>query len=332
MLKYQDLIASLKQRKILPLYLLYGEEEFLIQEALDLIIGTIVDPGVRDFNFNVVYCRNTPASEIVNLAETLPFMSERRLVIAREFDALKAAEIEALVPYLNNPSPHTCFVMVSGPGRYDKKSVITAVEAHGAIVRFYPLLDRELVGWIDAWARARGLSIQRDAAEYLWQTVGNDLQKIGNELRKVEIYLKDKKSIAYDDVKAVVGDFREYSSFDLAAALGQRKAEKSLLILSRLLQEGEAPVGLLGSIAWNFRRLLQAKAMEAAGVGPDEIMKKLRVIFHQTGLFKDQMKRYTMDELRKAFSAMLQADRALKSSGLPGRLVLERMILELCGG
>jgi DNA polymerase-3 subunit delta len=332
MLKYQDLIASLKQRKILPLYLLYGEEEFLIQEALDLIIGTIVDPGVRDFNFNVVYCRNTPASEIVNLAETLPFMSERRLVIAREFDALKAAEIEALVPYLNNPSPHTCFVMVSGPGRYDKKSVTSAVEAHGAIVRFYPLLDRELVGWIDAWARARGLSIQRDAAEYLWQTVGNDLQKIGNELRKVEIYLKDKKSIAYDDVKAVVGDFREYSSFDLAAALGQRKAEKSLLILSRLLQEGEAPVGLLGSIAWNFRRLLQAKAMEAAGMGPDEIMKKLRVIFHQTGLFKDQMKRYTMDELRKAFSAMLQADRALKSSGLPGRLVLERMILELCGG
>ena len=126
MIKYQDLIASLKTTKILPLYLLYGEEEFLIQEALDLIIGTVVDPGARDFNFNVVYCRDTPASEIVNLAETLPFMSERRLVIAREFDALKAAEIEALVPYLNNPSPYTCFVMVSGPGKYDKKSVISA--------------------------------------------------------------------------------------------------------------------------------------------------------------------------------------------------------------
>ena len=332
MLKYHDLITSLKQRKILPLYLLYGEEEFLIQEALDLIIGTVVDPAARDFNFNVVYCRDTPASEIVNLAETLPFMSERRLVIAREFDALKAAELEALVPYLNNPSPSTCLVMVSGLGKYDKKSVITAVEAHGAVVRFYPLLEREIAGWIEAWARARGLSIQRDAAQYLWQTVGNDLQKIGNELGKVEIYLKDRKSIVYDDVKIVVGDFREYSSFDLAAALGQRKAEKSLLILSRLLQEGEAPVGLLGSIAWNFRRLLQAKTMEAAGMGPDEIMKKLRIIFHQTALFKDQMKRYSTDELREAFRVMLSADRELKSSGLSGRLVLERMILRLCGG
>ena len=61
----------------------------------------------------------------------------------------------------------------------------------------------------------------------------------------------------------MVGDFREYTSFDLAAAIGTKSRDKALLILTRLLQEGEAPVGLLGSIAWNFRRLLQAKSMEA---------------------------------------------------------------------
>lgn len=332
MLKYHDLISSLKQRKILPLYLLYGEEEFLIQEALDLIMAGAVDPGGRDFNVNVVYCRDTSASEIVNLAQTLPFMSEKRLVIAKEIDALKADDLEKLVPYLNDPSPSTCLVMVSNLGKYEKKSVTSAVETHGAVVRFYPLLDREIVGWIERRARSRDLSIQRDAAQYLWQTIGNDLQKIGNELQKVEIYIKGKKAITFEDVKTVVGDFREYTSFDLAAALGQKNREKSLLILSRLLQEGEAPVGLLGSIAWNFRRLLQAKAMEAAGIGSDEIMKKLRVIFHQAGLFKEQMRRYTLDELQETFSVMLAADRALKSSGLNGRLVLERMILRLCGG
>jgi len=332
MIKYQDLTSSLKQRKILPLYLLYGEEEFLLQEALDLIIAAVVDPGARDFNFNAVYCRDTPASGLVNLAQTLPFMSSMRLVIAKEIDAFKAADLAELVSYLNDPSPSTCLVMVSGQGRYDKKAVVSAVEARGAVVRFYPLLDREIVGWTEGWCRARGLSIQRDAAQYLWQAVGNDLQKISNELQKVQIYLKDRTSVACDDVKAVVGDFREYSSFDLASALGRKDREKSFLILARLLQEGEAPVGLLGSVAWNFRRLLQAKAMEAAGMAPDEITKKLRVIFHQAGLFKEQMRRYTMDELREAFSVMLFADQALKSGGLNGRLVLERMILRLCGG
>lgn len=333
MLKYPELIASLKQGKILPLYLFYGDEEFLVQEAIDLIINKVVDAGAKDFNFNTLYCRDASASEIVNLCQTLPFMSEKRLVIAKELDAFKAADLEELTPYLNDPSPSTCLVMISNQGKFEKKSVTTAVEAHGAVTRFFPLLDREVVAWIESWARARGLSLQREAAQYLWQTVGNDLQKIDNELQKVEISIKDRKNITFEDMKTVVGNFREYTSFDLAAALGSKNREKAFLILTRLIQEGEQAVGLLGSVAWNFRRLLQAKAMEASGMGPDDAMKKLRppVIFHQAAQFKAQMKSYGLDELRDAFGIMLAADKALKSSGLSGKAVLERMILKLCG-
>ncbi|HUJ17842.1 MAG TPA: DNA polymerase III subunit delta [Nitrospirota bacterium] len=331
MLKYSDLISGLKQGKVFSLYLFYGEEEFLVQEAIDLIIKKVVDPGASDFNFNTLYCRDTRASELVNLCQTLPFMSEKRLVIARDFDAFKAADLEELVPYLKDPSPSTCLVLVSNEGRYEKKTVTAAVEARGAVARFFPLLDREMVPWIEGWAKGRGLSVQRDAAQYLWQTTGNDLRKIGNELEKVEIHIKGRKAITFDDVKAVVGDFREYTSFDLAAAIGAKNREKAFLILARLIQEGEAPVGLLGSIAWNFRRLLQAKTMEASGASKDEIVKKLRIIFHQAPQFHEQVRRYNLDELREAFAVLLSTDKALKSSGIPGRLVLERMILRLCG-
>ena len=333
MLKHQDLVSGIRQGKILPAYLLFGEEEFLLQEAVDLLLAKVVDPAAKDFNCNVVYCRDTPVSDIVNLAQTLPFMSAKRLVIAKDLDALKAADLEELISYLKDPSPSTCLVLISNQGKYEKKSVIAAVESHGAVTRFYALLDREIVAWIEAWARSRGLSMQRDAATYLWQTIGNDLQKIGNELQKVEIFIKERKAITFEDVKTVIGDFREYTSFDLADAVGRKDREKALLILSRLIQEGEQPVGLLGSIAWNFRRLLQAKSLELAGMGSDEIMKKLRppVIFHQAAAFKSQMKSYTSDELCGVFDAMLSADKALKSSGLNGRLVLERMILQLCG-
>jgi len=329
-MNHRDLISTIKQNKILPLYLLCGEEVFLIQEALDLIIQAVIEPTAKDFNLSIVYCRETSGAEVVNLAQTLPFMSQKRLVIAKDIDALKAADIEELVSYLKDPSPSTCLVMVSTLVKFEKKPVISAVEAHGAVVRYYPMLDREITSWIENWVRTRGLSIQHYATQYLWQITGNDLQKIANELDKVLIFVKEKKTITFNDVKTVVGDFREFSPFDLAAALGQKDREKALMILTRLLQEGEAPVGLLGSIAWNFRRLLQAKAMEADGLELNEIMKKLRVIFHQTKLFKEEMERYTLDELREVFVVMLSADRALKTSGLHGRLVLERMILQLC--
>jgi DNA polymerase-3 subunit delta len=333
MTRYEELIRGLKQGKVLPLYLLFGEEEFLVQEAVDLIISTVVDPGTRDFNFNTVYCKGASGNEIVNLCQTLPFMAERRLVIAKEIEALKTADLDELLAYLQSPSPSTCLVMISNQPKYEKKPVIAAVEAAGSVVRFFALLDKDMQGWIESWVRRRGLSIQRDAVQYVLQTLGNDLQAVNNELEKTVIYVKDRKTITYEDVKAAVGDFREYTPFDLAAALGAKKREKAFLILSRLVQEGESPVGLLGSIAWNFRRLMTAKAMELEGMGPDEIMKKLKpqVIFHQAAAFKEQMRSYSLDELETAIEVLLNADRALKSSGLSGRMILERMILRLCG-
>ncbi len=330
-MKYRDLISHLKRERLFPLYLFSGEEEFLIQEAVGLITGKVVDPGSRDFNFNTVYCRETSAADLVNLCQTLPFMSERRLVIAKEIDAYKAAAVDELAAYLQDPSPATCLVMLSNQRKYDKKAVVSAVEKAGAVCVFYPLLDREITGWIEDWGRRSGLNVRQDAANYLWQTVGNDLQKITNELEKVVIFIKERKTISYEDMKSVVGDFREYTPFDLADAIGRRNREQAFLVLARLIQEGEQPVGILGSIAWNFRRLLRAKALEIAGVGYEEIKRKIGVIFHQSAKFQEQMRRHSMEELRGAFGIMLQADRTLKSSGLSGRLVLERMILRLCG-
>jgi len=333
MIKSEDLMRSLKQGTIKPVYLLFGEEPFLVQEALDLIVSKVVDPASRDFTYDTVYCKETSGNEIVNLAQTIPFLAQRRLIVAKEIDALKAADLDELIAYFQSPSPSTCLVLISNQSKFEKKAFIAAVEAIGAVVRFYAILDRDMASWIENWCRERGLSIQRDAVLYVWQTLGNDLQTIANELEKTIISIKERKKITYNDVKTVVGNFREYSSFDLAAALGKKDQALAFLILSRLIQEGGSPIGLLGAIGWNFRRLMQVKAMESSGVGLDEGMKKLRppVIFHQAAAFKDQVRSYSLMELEKVFEVLLDTDRGLKSSGLSGRLVLERMILRICG-
>lgn len=331
MTKYEDLMRGLRQGKILPVYLFFGDEEFLIQEAVSLILAKTVDPASQDFNFNTVYCKGTPGSEIVNLAQTLPFMSERRTVIAKEIEALKAGDLEELVAYLKDPSPSTCLILLANQPRFEKKTVINAVESHGAVTRFFALLDREIVPWINGWVKGKGLTIQNEAAQYVWQTLGNDLQAISNELEKTAVFLKDRKAVTLDDVKAVVGDFREFTSFDLAEAVGRKNRDRAFLVLGRLIQEGEQPVGLLGSLAWNYRRILKAKSFESAGMGYDEIKKKLGIIFHQSAAFQDQMRRNDQRELQGVFSALLDADRALKSGSLNGRLVLERLVLRLCG-
>lgn len=332
MAKYADLIRNLKQGRLLPLYLFSGEETFLIQQVLELIVAQAVAPGARDFNLNTLYAKETPAGEVVALCQTLPCMSPRRLVIVKEFESYKAADLEPLTAYCAAPSETTCLVLIANERKYDKKAVAAAVESGGGeVVVYYPLHEGDVAAWISDWARARGLTIRPDAAEYVKQTLGTDLQKINNELVKVEISLRDRKTITLEDVRQVVGDFRDYSAFDLVEAVGKKDRERAFLILGRILQEGEQPVGLLGMMAWNFRRLMKARGMEGAGCGYDEIKRKLNVLYFQSASFQQQMRRFSQAELRRSFRVMLAADRALKSSGLSGGLVLERMILELCG-
>lgn len=332
LIRYHELIKGLRKGAILPVYLFYGEEEYLIREAADLIFQRVVEPSTRDFNFNVVYCRESSAHDIVGACQTLPFMAEKRLVVARDIDAFKPPDIDVILQYLKAPSPTTCLVMISGLRKYDKKAVVSAVEAAGGgVTAFYALQEGEILERIYAWAGERGLSMGRDAAQFVVQVVGNDLQKIYSEVEKVEIYVKGGKGITLDDVKRVVGDFREYTPFDLSDAVAGKDIPKALLILNRLLHEGEQPVGLLGSIAWSLRRLLKAKGMEAEGRGFDEIKKRLSVLWLHSASFKKQMSRFTAAELRHAFELLASTDAALKSGGgMDGGLILQRMILRLC--
>lgn len=330
MMKYSNLISSLKRGEILPVYLFYGEEEFLLRDALGHIIKKVVDPRTRDFNFNTIYCREASVSDILAIALTVPIMSERRLLVLRDIDALKVADVEGLLPYLKSPSPSTCLVMISDQKKYNNETVTTAVkDGGGAVVAFYALQEREVRDWIAEWARSRGLTIAAEAVQFVAQIVGNDLQKINNELEKVEIYINNRKEITLNDVKLVVGDFREFTPYDLADAIGRKDRQKAFLVLSQLLQEGVKPVGLLGMIAWNFRRLLRAKSMESSGMSYDEIKKRLNILWLHTASFMEQMNKFSEDELRDAIRALLSADQALKSGGQDQRLVLDRLILTL---
>ena len=177
---------------------MYGQEEFLVQEAVDLIIAKAVEPGGGDFNFNTVYCRDTSAAEIVNLCQTLPFMSAKRLVIAKDIDALKAGDLEELLPYLNDPSPSTCLVLISNQERYEKKA---GDRPPSRPMAPSPGSFRCSTGRWRPGSRGRrrhaACRWSGTRAQYLWQTIGNDLQKLLNELEKVEIYIKGKKTITY---------------------------------------------------------------------------------------------------------------------------------------
>lgn len=329
-MKHEELLAAVRKGRLLPVYLLHGEDGFRIREALELFGGTVVDDANRDFNATTIYCRDTPVSELVGISQTLPFLSAKRLVVAKDVDLLNAAASKELQAYLHDPSPVTCLVMVVNKILKETDALFKAANEHGALIAYYAPLDRDAPAWIEAWARRHSLSIQRDAVVYLQQIAGNDLQSLENELQKIQLAITDKKTVTLQDVMFIAGDYREFTAFDLAAEVGRKNIGQALAILSRLLQEGESAVGLLTVIEREFRRFVRAKDMAASGVAQGDIEKKFRVVFHKLDIFREGMRKQTMDGLRAAFPALQEADRALKSSGIQDRLVLERLLITLC--
>ena len=328
--KPPELFSRLDAGKLSSVYLLAGEEGYFIDRALVRIIDRALKGAPRDFNLDVFYAKDSKAQDVVAQAMNLPMMAGRRVVVLKEADKLK--DIDPLVQYLASPSPETVFVMVAGDAeRAKEEKLARAVPADGVAVHFYHPFDSELVRWIKTLAKESGYALEDDAAEYLKDALGGNLALTEAELNKVFNFMGDRKTVTHADVKESVGEFGMPVVFDLIDAAAGGKPGRAIEILSRLLDEGEQPLMLLGLMSAHWRRLIDAGERMKAGDDADKLAKAFRLNFMNKKSFLGQVSRVPEGDKIRAVHLFKRADAALKGSGIPPRVVMERLVLELAG-
>ncbi|MEK9135813.1 MAG: DNA polymerase III subunit delta, partial [Bacteroidota bacterium] len=232
----EDLRLALSQKKLAPVYLFHGEEDFLAEEATDLIIKTALTPEQHGFNLDVVYGNDSDARDILSHASSFPMMADRRVVVVREFD--KLANKELLSTYIEEPSPTTSLVLHSVKPDFRKKPYVTAKRT-ATVINFERIRDNQTAAWISRRVRQQGREIDAEASKILGAYVGTSLREIQNELDKLYIFIGEKKSIDVDDIRAVVGISKEFNVFELQNAIGAMNHARSTEILTRMLDVGE---------------------------------------------------------------------------------------------
>lgn len=329
--KPQEFFASIEKAPLAPVYLLTGEEGYFVDRALAKILARALDGVARDFNLDVFYAKDSRAEDIAAQAQTLPMMSERRVVVVKEADKLKG--MEPLLAYMAEPAPETVLVLVAGEAEKGKEAALAkAMGKDGVYVHFYHPFESEVARWIKLLAKESGYSVEDDAAAYLRDTLGGNIALVEAELNKLFNFMGERKTITSDDVRESVGDFGMPLVFDLVDAAAEKRTGDAFEILSKLLTDKENnPIMLVGMFAGHWRRLLQAKEMSDAGDGPEKLEKAFRLNFRNKKHFLGQVSRLNAGEMRAAFKSFAKADGALKGSALPSRLVMERLILELSG-
>jgi DNA polymerase-3 subunit delta len=325
-----ELLRSLDEGRIDPLYLTVGPEAYLCAEsgcaiAEAALRGTLV----REFNESTFSLFTMDAVQAVAAAEQLPMMSERRVVVISDFGKLREADEEVLIRYLENPAPSSVVIFVARD--LDKRRKLTrALLDNCTVVDFPPLADGEAKTWARNYLRKAKISTDERALSEIVSLVGTDIQTLSSELDKLITAAGDSRKINLDLVDDLIGRSRELSNFDLTDHLINRNRKKAMEILHRLLDDGSEPVMLIGLIAGNYHRLAIAKDL-LTRKGKDAVFQQVRMPWRKQAEYLATLQRSTESDIARGIQRIAAADLAIKTSQANPRLQVEMLVCELAG-
>ncbi len=320
--------SALKQQAPGPLYLIVGEEDLLRDSALAALKAAVLGES-GEFNYDLFYGDEAGGADIRNCASEMPVFAERRLVIVKTAEKLSARESEALLDYLKDPVETTTLAFVS-PKLDGRLKFTQALSRTAVTIDCSPLREAQLIPWVTCDAGRLGIRLEDQANQLLRELSGGSLYGVRRELEKLASYVPPDRMVKASDVHVLRGMEPGASVFDLTLAIAEGNRGRVLSILARNLEAGEAPLRILGSLAWQYRRLWKVKELMAGGGREGEAARTLRMDPMKIRSF---LGRFSDSHLQTALRLFLDADGQLKggSSGHP-RMVLERLLLRLCEG
>ena len=297
--------ARLAMQDLPSVCLLLGDDEGEKRALVDAFLATI-DEQVRLFNVDRFAGDEATVAHWLDAAQTLPMMAERRLIVvtraerrlqpARESQAA-AKGLELFETYLEAPAPHATLVLVAGD-LDERRRMFRRLAASAVVVRCGDLADAaDARAWIEARVAEADRRADPAAVRLLADVVGPDAGGLRGALDRLILYAGDASTITADDVRTVVGASASGPDDDwgVARAIEQRDTARALREVALALDAGAVPYMLLGQLAWVARSRL-----DLARTGP-------------------------------AIDAVFRTDRALKQSGGEPRVLLERLVVQLCG-
>jgi DNA polymerase-3 subunit delta len=300
-------VHELVEKGIDPVYVLHSEHPILIERAVATIRDAAVPPAMRGFNYDVIEGKPN-GSRIVALAQTLPMMAQRRMLLIRDLSLMPADEAEPVLAYLAKPNPSTVIVAIAS--KLDKRLKLFATLSKKGFVHVLEA-PRQLAPWVRAEAQAKGVKIDGNAISRLVETVGSDLSRLAVAVEQLGLYAGE-RGVTSDDVDELIADTRERSVFELTDAIGAADRARALTAVASLCDQRESAVGVVVMLARHIRQLALLHAMRSQNVPRNEWAGRIGVPPFVVDKLVAQARSYTPRALATATQRLATADRALK--------------------
>ena len=296
----KTLQEDLKTGNFKHIYLLYGEEAYLVRQYRDRLRDSLCVEG-DTMNTSVFSGKDIRPASLIDLSETMPFFAERRVIFVEE--------------------------EVDKRGKMYKQ-----VKKFGSVVEFKRQTDAVLMQWILGKLKKENKRITRPVMELFLDKTGTDMELIMQELEKLLCYTMEKDVIEAADVEAICANQINGKIFDMVDAIGRKEQKKALDLYYDLLMLKEPAMRILYLVTRHFQILMQLRDMTGKGFDNKQMAAKAGVPEFAVRKYLGQAKSFSLAQLEEIVRASVQTDENIKTGQMADQLAVELLIISTMQG
>lgn len=320
----KSLNEDLKTGEFKQVYLLYGEEVYLKKQYKQKMSQAMISAG-DTMNYAYYEGKGISVKEVIDLAETMPFFADRRLIVIENSGFFKNASPE-LADYMKELPETTYFLFVEE--EIDKRGKLyKAVKNIGRIVELGRQDEKTLVRWIYGCVKKEGKQISEQTIRFLISKIGTDMENIQRELEKLFSYTYERELIEPQDIEEICTTQISNHIFDMVNAVADKRQKQALEFYYDLLALKEPPMRILYLMTRQFRLLLEVKELTEKGYGRSEVASKAGLQPFLVGKYQAQSNAFKKTELREILEAGVDTEECVKTGRLQDVLAVELFIV-----
>ena len=321
----KSLNEDIKTGQFKQAYLLYGEEAYLKKQYKDKLTKAMLPEG-DTVNYAYYEGKGTNPAELIDLAETMPFFADRRLIVVENSGFFKNATPE-LADYIKNMPETACFLFVES--EVDKRGkMYKSVKDKGRAVEMGRQDEKTLLYWLAGMVKKEGKQIKESTARYLVAKTGTDMENLEKEMEKLFSYTLGRTEITVQDVDEICTTQITNKIFDMVEAVATKQQKRALHYYYDLLALKEPPMRILYLLSRQFKLLMEVKDLSGRGYEKSQIAKTAGLHPFVAGKYIKQCHSFSKEELRSIIEDAANMEEMVKTGRLNDRMSVELFIVK----
>ena len=317
-----ELNRDIETGKLKPVYYFYGSEDYRMKEAEKKLVGSFLPKSVAGVNHITMTAAKGKVQDILNELAVVPMLGERQVLTITDIQALTPSDIEKILKLLTPPDRNRVVVMVTPSEHYPRKDTeaVKLLKKKTAEVEFKRLTGETVSKRIEAGLKEQKIEIDKEAMELVTELLSGDSGGLAEEINKMINYAGPGGRISRKDIANLSADYQGFKAYELGEYVAMGNLDKGLLMLENMLNSGEDESGIFFWLSSHFLDLYLFK--NGRGLPPYKRWLETRL--------RPQAARFENKELEEIILLIAEAGRGLRDSAEPHRLILERLILNIC--